>query len=85
MPDPYLVAEIAEIVRASAKVPPTMEIEPESLLVEDLALDSLDLLAAILRVQDRFGVIVEDEDVERMRRVSDLAAYVTKYREPAAA
>jgi acyl carrier protein len=80
-----LVAEVAGIVRQAAKVPPQRTIAGESLLVEDLAIDSLDLVGVLLAVQDHFDIAIEDDVVPSLRRVADLAEYVAKNRGLAAA
>jgi acyl carrier protein len=85
MAEPSLFAELAEIVRAVGKVPATTLITGESRLVEDLGIDSLDLVAVFLAVQDRFDVIVEDEVVPELRRVVDVAEHVVRLRASAAA
>lgn len=53
-------------------------ITPNSLLLEDLALDSLDLVAVILRLQDDFQVEIDPDEIPNMRCVADLAASLTK-------
>jgi acyl carrier protein len=85
MADPTLIAEVTEVVRRSAKIAPTVLIQADSRLVEDLAIDSLDLVSVFVTIQDEYDVVIDDEDVPHLRRVSDLAAYVTRHRESAAA
>ncbi len=80
-----LVAELVEIVRKVGKVPAERLIGSETRLVEDLGIDSLDLVAVFLNVQDRFDVVIEDDDVPRLKSVADLAAYVSRHRGSAAA
>jgi acyl carrier protein len=81
MIDSTLLAEITETVRSTAKVPTQLLITPDSLLVEDLAIDSLDLVGVLVAIQDRYDVIVDDDDVRELRRVADLAQYVARRRE----
>jgi acyl carrier protein len=85
MTDSTLVAEVARIVRQAAKVPPHLAIDADSRLVEDLAIDSLDLVGVLLAIQDHFDIAIEDDDVPSLRRVVDLAEYVAKDRGLAAA
>jgi acyl carrier protein len=85
MIDSTLVAEVAAIVRQAAKVPPQVTIADESLLVEDLAIDSLDLVGVLLAVQDHFDIAIEDDVVPSLRRIVDLAEYVSRNRGLAAA
>ncbi len=43
-------------------------------MLEDLALDSLDLVAVVLRLQDHFQVEIDADAIPSMKRVADLAA-----------
>jgi len=54
-----------------------VEITPETLLIDDLALDSLDLVRVILLLEDRYHIAVDLDDVPKMRQVRDLALTVT--------
>jgi acyl carrier protein len=85
MNDPALIAEVAQAVRSVARIPAEVAVTGDSLLVDDLAIDSLDLVGVVLEIQDHFGVVIDDEDVPSLRRVSDLAAQVAARRGAAAA
>jgi acyl carrier protein len=71
-----LVDRVTAIVRKAAKVPAAVAITPESRLVEDLTIDSLDLVSLILQFQDHFDVVIEEEAVPNLRRVGDIVAYL---------
>ena len=85
MIDMTLVAEVAAIVREAAKVPPHVAISGESSLVEDLAIDSLDLVGVLLAIQDHFDIVIDDDVVPSLRRIDELAEYVARDRGLAAA
>lgn len=85
MSSPTLVAEVAQAVRIAAKVPPQVVITDSSRLIEDLNIDSLDLVGVLLQIQDHFDIIIEDDAVPSLRCVSDLADYVARQRGAAAA
>ena len=76
-----LLADVCAIVRKSAKVPPSVTIDAKSRLVEDLAIDSLDLIHLILRLQDRFEIVIDEDAVPSLCRVADVAAYLSDRRE----
>lgn len=78
MSDASLSSHLAETVRKVGKVPADRPIEPSTRLVEDLGIDSLDLVAVFLQVQDQFDVVIEDDDVPSLRTVADLATYVRR-------
>ena len=85
MTDSTLVAEIAAIVRQAAKLSPQVTIAGESRLVDDLAIDSLDLVGVLLAIQDHFDIAIEDDVVPSLRRIVDLADIVARQRGLAAA
>jgi acyl carrier protein len=75
-----LLAEITETVRSATKISPQVLITADTRLVEDLAIDSLDLVGVLVAIQDRFDVAIDDDDVPNLRRVVDLARYVARRR-----
>lgn len=85
MHDAALLDEITQIIRAVAKVPPNAPISPESRLIDDLGIDSLDLVGVFLKIQDDYDVVIDDDDVPSLRNIRDLAAYVSRRRPSAAA
>jgi acyl carrier protein len=76
-----LIDQVTAIVRRAAKIPAKVAIRPESRLVEDLAIDSLDLVGAILQIQDHFDVVIDEDAVPNLCRVADIAAYLAACRE----
>ena len=78
---PSLFAEVVDVIRKAAKIPARIAIMPDTRLVEDLAIDSLDLVGLILQLQDHFDVVIEDEDVPNLCRVADMAAYLAGRRD----
>lgn len=85
MNDSTLNTEILSIVRQAGRVQSQVIVTAESRLVEDLAIDSLDLVNVVLRIQDQFDVAIDDEDMPNLQRVSDLTAYVAARQGSAAA
>lgn len=81
--EPSLVAEVVDVIRKAAKIPARVPITAESRLVEDLAIDSLDLVGLILQIQDHFDVVIEEDDVPNLCRVADMAAYLAGRRDSA--
>jgi acyl carrier protein len=73
-----LVAAVIGIVREAAKVPPSIPISSSSRLVEDLAIDSLDLVNLVFELQEHFGVVIDEEAVPHLCRIADLAAYLSE-------
>jgi len=73
-----VLAGITEAIRSVSAKARGVVITAQSLLLEDLSLDSLDLVAVILQLQDRFQVEIDPDEITTLRRVDDLAASLTK-------
>ena len=53
------------------------EVKKESLLVEDLNADSLDLTELIMTLEERFGCEFPEEDAAKIKSVGDIINYIT--------
>ncbi len=85
MIDQSLQAQLVAIVRKVGRVPRDVPIHAETCLVEDLRIDSLDLFAVLIAVQDRFNLEIDVEDMPDLNRLGDLVDYVASRRNAAAA
>ncbi len=45
-------------------------------IADDLGADSLDVVELMMAIEDKFGVVIEEEDAFRLRTVGDLATYI---------
>lgn len=54
------------------------KLKPESLLVEDLDLDSIDAVDLVVRLQGIIGCKVEPEDFKQIRTLQDMVDAVEK-------
>ncbi len=48
----------------------------ETRLVEDLKADSANIMVMIMDLEDKFGIMVEDDQIMKMRTVGDVADYI---------
>lgn len=46
--------------------------------IEDLGVDSLDLVEAVMAIEDTFNIKIEDSDLEGLKTVNDFVDYVEK-------
>jgi acyl carrier protein len=76
--DSYLMSVIEAIREVSASAR-EREIAPETRLLDDLGLDSLDLVGVILRVQEKFAIEIDLDEVPKLERVVDLADSLRRY------
>ncbi len=52
------------------------EITPETLLIDDLALDSLDIVRVTMHLEDRYHMEIDLDELPKITRVRDLALIV---------
>jgi acyl carrier protein len=55
------------------------EVTSDANIVEDLSADSLDVVELVMAIEEAFDIEVSDEDVERMRTISDMERYVNEH------
>ena len=48
----------------------------EARLVEDLKADSANIMVMIMDLEDKFGIMVEDEVIVRLKTVGDVVDYI---------
>ena len=56
------------------------EITLESMLVEDLGADSLDIAELMSSVQDEFDIEIDTKDVIKIKRVNHLIEYIENHK-----
>jgi acyl carrier protein len=74
MNDIDLLRSVSDAIRACSESSRGLEIQARTKLVEDLSLDSLDLVAVMMRLQDEHGIELDLDAVPSFRLVSDLMA-----------
>ncbi len=46
---------------------------------EDLGIDSLDAVELVMALEDEFGIKIPDEELGKMKKVSDIVSCIEKY------
>ena len=54
------------------------KIKPETNLVADLELNSLELAEFVFTCEDKFGIIIKDNDLRTLVTVGDIVEYIEK-------
>ncbi|MBR2338215.1 MAG: acyl carrier protein, partial [Clostridia bacterium] len=54
-------------------------ITPTSSLIDDLHADSLDIVELVMDMEQEFDVEIPDEEIEKMRTVADVVAYIEEH------
>ena len=55
------------------------DINPETLLEDDLGADSLDVVDLLMTIEDDFEVEIPDEEVENIKTVGALVEYIESH------
>lgn len=48
-------------------------------IMEDLGADSLDVVDMLMSLEDEFDVEIPDEEIEKMRTVAEVVAYIEEH------
>jgi len=75
-----LLDVITSAIRSVATRTQATVITADTRLVEDLALDSLDLVGVLMKMEDHFDIKIDLDEVGNIRDVADLAAQVETLR-----
>ena len=54
-------------------------ITPETNIADDLGADSLDVVDMLMSLEDEFDVEIPDEEIERIRTVSELVTFIEEH------
>jgi acyl carrier protein len=72
-------AALEEIVRRFApRDRSAIPVTAATRLIEDLGIDSPRMIDVVLEVEDRFGITVDDEAIERIRTFGEMHALVAQ-------
>jgi len=74
----HLTPTVYAVLEERLGVSPEL-IGPHVALGDDLAIDSLDLLDAVLDLESVFQIHVPERDIDRLQTVADLVHVVAKY------
>ncbi len=66
-------AMLAEALNVSVE-----KVTPDAKIVDDLGADSLDVVELLSQLEDEYGIIIPDEDVESLVTVADVAETLDK-------
>ncbi|WP_165065778.1 acyl carrier protein [Paludisphaera rhizosphaerae] len=64
---------VVDLIRSVSEKARTKVIQADTLLLEELALDSLDMVRVIMLIEDRHGVSIDLDEVAEMKSVGDVA------------
>lgn len=54
------------------------DIDEDTDIMDDLGADSLDIVEMLQIIEDDFGIVIPDEDVQSLKTVGDVADYIER-------
>ena len=75
MGEDELRTDLAELISTAAGVEP-QRVTDDARLEEDLGIDSLTLVEIVVGAEDRFGLVIPDDDWSRFHFVGDLVTHL---------
>jgi len=69
---------VKEMIGKQLKVDPAT-ITAESRLVDDLKADSANVMVMIMDLEDKYGIMVEDDQIMKLKTVGDVVAYIEQH------
>ena len=73
--DDELDTKVTMLICDAAGVDPG-DVAPDTELMDDLGLESLDIVELVMAVEDEFDIEIPDEDADRMVTIEDVIDYV---------
>ncbi|HKM67300.1 MAG TPA: phosphopantetheine-binding protein [Candidatus Acidoferrum sp.] len=70
--------DFLEMIKPHVRIPDLSTISDESLLTDDLKVNSARFVDIILEAEDRFKISISDEEMERFERVGDAVDFICK-------
>ena len=70
-----MLDQIKEILATSLSIDADSITEASS-FSEDLGIDSLDIVELLMTLEDKYGVIVPDDEVTNLKTIGDIAEYI---------
>jgi acyl carrier protein len=72
-----MLGDVARVFSSVSRVDPA-EVTPEKSFTGDLGVDSMTMLEAVVALEDRFGLLIADDDWPQFSTVGDLVSYLER-------
>ncbi len=70
-----MINEIIEAIAKQLKIDPA-NITPETDIIDDLGADSLDVVELLMTIEDKYGIVVPDDEVTNLRTIAKMSEYI---------
>ena len=72
-----MLEKIQEMLAEALNIP-VEKVTPDAKIVQDLGADSLDVVDMLSQLEDEYGIVIPDDEVENLVTVGDVAAQLEK-------
>ena len=72
-----MLKKIQEMLAEALNLP-IEKVTPDAKIVDDLGADSLDVVELLSRLEDEYGIMIPDDEVENLVTVQDVASEIEK-------
>jgi acyl carrier protein len=73
---PDIFSKLRIIIAKQLEITDELTIKPESTFTEDLLVDSLDLIELVIKIEDGFGIEIDDTTAGDIKTVQDVIDYI---------
>ena len=70
--------KVKEIIAKELEVD-VKQLQPEAKFIEDLGVDSLDIVELVMALEEEFGLDIPDEDADKLKTVGDAMNYLQQH------
>ena len=72
-----MLEKIQELLADALSIP-VEKVTADAKIVDELGADSLDIVELLSRLEDEYGIVIPDEDVEKLTTVGEVAEELEK-------
>jgi len=72
-----MLKKIQEMLAEALNLP-IEKVTPDAKIVDDLGADSLDVVELLSELEDEYGIVIPDDEVENLATVQDVANEIEK-------
>ena len=76
--DSAIFETVKNIICDTADIPP-LDITPESVMMDDLSLSSMELMTVVNQAERTFALTIPEKDLRRFITVEDLVSYLESH------
>ncbi len=70
-----LQEKVIKLVSEATKVEMS-NITPDTSFIDDLNLDSLDMVELMMKMEDEFGMEIPEDDTDKLKTIKDVVSYL---------